>query len=358
MRFRNSAIFLVAFFVFSVFPVFAQENEAVVVDEVVAQINDGVLTLSQVNREIKEAVDAIVQQQGKTPEAARAEVEAKKAEFITNLIEEELIIQKGKELGVDKQVEADLNRKLLEQIKQFGLKNLEALYEEMRKVGVNPEDYKESLRRQIAKQLIIQSEVGSKVYYGLSSKEIKDYYEKNKAKFTTPETVTLSEIFLNFAGRDENQVREKAKQLVAQLRSGADFVKLATENSDRPEIAQTKGSVGEVSMDDIKRTSPKLEAPIKATKVGGVTDPIEVEGGIEIFRVDAREAASSESKFNENQVRSAITYERMPEAQKKFMSDLRKDAYIKISDSYRALITPVLYKDDKDGARAENKPNN
>lgn len=355
MRFRNSAIFLVAFFVFSVFPAFAQESEAVVVDEVVAQINDGVLTLSRINREIKEATDAIVQQQGKTPEAAKAEIESKKAEFIANLINEELILQKGKEMGVDKEVEARLNQRLIEQMKQFGLKNLEALYEEMRKVNVNPDDYKDSLRRDIAKQLILQSEVDGKVYYGLSSKEIKDYYEKNKAKFTTPEKVTLAEIFLNFAGRDENQVREKAKQLVAQLRSGADFDKLAVENSDRSEVAQTKGKLGEVSMEDIKRTNPKLEAPLKATKAGGYTDPIEVEGGIEIFRVEARQAASSESTFDENAVRSAITYEKMPEARKKYLSDLRKDAYIKISETYRALITPVLFKDD---ATAEVKKDN
>lgn len=347
VRFRNSAIFLVAILLFSAFSAKAQESEAVVVDEVVAQVNDGVLTLSRINREMQEVAEAIVQQQGKTPEAAKAEVEGRKAELIANLINEELLMQKGKELGVDKEVEAEVNRQLLGRMKEFNLKNLDALYEEMRKAGVDPQQYRESLGKNIAKDMILRSEVDGKIYYGLSSKEIKDYYEKNKAKFTKPEKVTLSEIFLNYAGRDEAQVKEKAKQLVAQLRSGADFGKLAVENSDRSDAQQTKGIVGEVTMTRLKETNPKLESPIKATQVGGVTDPIEVEGGLEIFRVDKREAASSEATFDEGEVRSALTYEKLADARKKYMDGLKKDAYIKISETYRATVTPLLNQDEK-----------
>lgn len=351
MRFKNSVSLLVAILMLSAFSVFAQESEAIVVDEVIAQVNDGVLTLSRVNREMKEAAAAVAVQQGKTPEAARAEVESRKAELIANLINEELILQKGKDLGMDKEVDSRLNQELLGKMKEVGLKNLDSLYEEMRKAGVNPEEYRDSRRRLIMKDLVLQGDSDSKVYYGIGSREIKDYYEKNKAKFTKPEKLTISEIFLNFAGRDEAQVREKAKQLVAQLRSGgADFGKLAAENSDRQDAAQNKGSVGQFTADEIKRTNEKFVAPLKATKVGGVTDPIEMEGGIEIFRVDAREEASNESTFDENAVRSAITYERLPEARRKYMSDLRKDAYIKIAESYRALITPILFKEDATAA--------
>ncbi len=63
----------------------------------------------------------------------------------------------------------------------------------------------------------MQREVDGKVYWSLSTKELRDYFEKNKAKFTKPETVTLSEIFLNLAGRDKATPMEKAKQIVAEL---------------------------------------------------------------------------------------------------------------------------------------------
>jgi hypothetical protein len=49
----------------------AQETETRVVDEVIAQVNDGVITLSQVNREVKSAVDSYVQEGKKRDEAQK-----------------------------------------------------------------------------------------------------------------------------------------------------------------------------------------------------------------------------------------------------------------------------------------------
>ena len=78
----------------------AQETETKVIDEVVAQVNDGVITLSSVTREIKEAVDSKVQEGMKRVDAQRL-VDEKRGELIANLINEELIIQKAKELGLE-----------------------------------------------------------------------------------------------------------------------------------------------------------------------------------------------------------------------------------------------------------------
>ena len=45
--------------------------------------------------------------------------------------------------------------------------------------------------------------------------------------------------------------------------------------------------------------------------------------------------------------RCSILQERFPEAQKKFFSTLRQDAYIKISDTYRPLVAPILYAEER-----------
>ena len=96
-------------------------------------------------------------------------------------------------------------------------------------------------REQIVRDIVFEREVDGKIYWGLGSKEIKDYFEKNKAKFTKPETYTLSEVFLGFAGRDEAEVRQKAKDIAAQLKGGADFEKIVMENSDNPGQGNNKG---------------------------------------------------------------------------------------------------------------------
>jgi hypothetical protein len=66
-----------------------------------------------------------------------------------------------------------------------------------------------------------------------------------------------------------------------------------------------------------------------------------------ILRVDARDQASQESVFDENAVRMAMLGEKLPDEQKKFMAKLRQDAYIKINDAYRPLVSPLLFADER-----------
>lgn len=358
MRFIRSAIFIIAVLVFPAFSTFAQENEAQVIDEVVAQVNDGVITLSQVKRETKNAIEGMVQQ-GKTPEAAKAELDAKQGELIANIINEELLLQKGKELGVENDVEAEVNRQFIAIMKEQGLKSLEALYDAMRKAGVNPDDVRENYRRKITKDMVLQNEVDRKVYLSFASSEIKKYYEEHKDKLIKPETVTLSEIFLNYAGRDQDAQKAKAYELVSKLRNGADFAQLAVENSDRPEVKTDKGKVnGTWTIEQIKGISEKFVEPIQKAKAGSVTDPIMMDDGIEIFRVDERKEANNE--FDENTVRGAMTYDKLPEARKKFFAELRKESFVKVAENYRALVMPFWEKENTaevtDGSTATKKP--
>ena len=69
-----AALFLIGAIVLSPPLASAQEGEPVVVDEVIAQVNDGVVTLSQLKREMKERVETL-KQNGMTGPQATAEVE-------------------------------------------------------------------------------------------------------------------------------------------------------------------------------------------------------------------------------------------------------------------------------------------
>jgi len=342
MKYFQSAIFIVALSVFSVFPAFAQETEAVVIDEVVAQINDGVLTLSRVRREMKEIIETMVQQ-GKTREAATTEINGKQGELIASLITEELLLQRAKEEGVDKSAESEINQRFVQMMKENNLKTIDALNTFIKAQGFNPEQIREDWRRQISKDLVLQQQVDQKEYWDPTTKQLRDYWEKNKEKFKKPEMVTLSTIFLNFAGRDEAAVREKAKKLVADIRNGAEFEKTVLENSDDPQVSQNKGKVGKFNVAEL---NDKISGPIKATKAGNVTEPIELDGGIQIIRVDERIEASDEAYFDEEAVRRALAVEKIPAARKKFMTELKRDSFIKISETYKASVLPHLEKEE------------
>ncbi len=134
MKYTRSAIFLIAVLFLTNISAFAQESEAKVVDEVVAQVNDGVITLSRIKREMKATADSYVAEGTKTPEQAKADVESRQGELIANIINEELLLQKGKELnGIEADVQAQVNQRFSGIMKQQNLKTLDSLYKEMEK---------------------------------------------------------------------------------------------------------------------------------------------------------------------------------------------------------------------------------
>lgn len=352
MKYFNHAIFTIAFIIFSSFTSFAQESQATVIDEVVAQVNDSVITLSQIKREEKTAVLSLVQE-GKTQEEAEKIVAEKKGDLIAGMINDQLIIQKGKDYGADSDVDARVNQQFLQKMKELKLTTLEQLYDAMRRSNVEPEQMRTFYRDQIMRDMVYEREVDGKIYWGLGSKEIKDYFEKNKSKFTKPESYTLSEVFIGFAGRDEAEVRAKAKKVVADLRAGADFEKVVAENSDNTEASQAKGKLGTFSTTQIKQIGEQFFTALQNVKTGGYAEPVEVVEGIHILRVDDHQNASSDSVFDEKTVRNALAYERIPDGRKKFMTQLRQEAYIKINDEYRPIVSPILYADDRKTEKAE-----
>jgi peptidyl-prolyl cis-trans isomerase SurA len=339
-------------FVLGVPAIMAQESEERVIDEVVAQVNEGVITLSRVKREMKNIVDSEVQQ-GKKREDAQKMINDKQGELIANLINEELLVQRAKELGIESDIDNSINQRFVEIMKENNVKTIEALYEQMRSQNVDPQDIREMWRKQAVRERVIQREVQSAEYWRPNATAVKEYYDKNKAKFTKPETVSISEMFLGFAGRDEAAVREKAKQLVAQLRSSGNWDALVKDNSDPGVVTQGAGKLEKMKIAELVDT---IKVPLKDVKIGAFTEPIEVKDlGVIILRVDAREAASSDSHFDESAVRQAMLAENFPAAQKKFFSTLREQAYIKISDTYRPLVAPILFAEERKDKTVSSK---
>ena len=322
---------------------FAQEGELQVVDEVIAQINDDVITLSMLKRETKERIEALKQAGGSEQEAI-AEVAKRQPELIATLVNEALLLQKGKELDLSNDVEAEVNRRMLDVAKEQGITSIEKLEAAMREGGVDPVATRQTLRTEIMKQFVIQQEVDRKIFFGWTMEELKKYFQEHQDKFRKPESVTLSEIFLSSAGKNEAEVKARALELVRQLRAGADFAKVASANSEREQngvrvAPETGGKVGTFEVPNLRT---EIADSVKSVAVGGISEPLRLGDGYQVFRVDGRTAASSSATFNENQVREAMTMERGTKGREEYLQGLRDEAYIKISDNYAAAVYPIL----------------
>lgn len=322
----------------------AQEGEPVVIDSVIAQVNGDVVMLSTLKREMKDAIDAF-KSQGVAEQKATEEVTRRQPELIASLVNELLLVQKGKELNLTEEVETEVNREMLRVMTSQGFKTIAEMEAAMLREGIDPATIRATLRTQYMKNAVLSREVDAKIYFGASQDELKKYYESHRDKFRKPEVVTLSEIFLSLAGKPEAEVRGRALQLLAQLRGGADFGTVAAANSERLDpsgnriATQNKGVVGTFPVPDLKA---EFVTAMKNVPVGGVTDLIRSDEGFQILRVDARTPASDPTSFDENKVREAITVERRDKERGEYLKNLRKDAYIKLAPDYQATVGPLL----------------
>ena len=336
--------------------VLAQEGEMSVVDEVVVQVNDDVITLSMLKRETKERIDALMQQ-GMSEKQALDEVTKHQPELIATLINEALLLQRGKELDMAADVEAEVNRRMLQIAQEQGIKTIEQLYTAMRESKLDPEEIRRTMRSEMMKQAVLQQEVDRRVYLGFSSAEIKKYFDTHPDKFRKPESVKLSEIYLSTAGKDEAAVKARVTELIAQLRAGADFGALAAANSEREKngqrsAPQDKGAVGEF---DIPSLREDLVAALKNVPVGGVTEPIKNPEGYQILRVDARTPGGNAPVFNDNRVREAMLMERQPKEREDYLQHLRNEAFIKVAEAHRAAVEPLLKLTPPAAAKSSDK---
>ena len=365
MRFKYFAAFAaVIVFAFSG-TAFAQEGEMQVIDEVIAQVNDEVITLSMLKRETQARIEAL-KQSGMNEQQANEQVTKKQAELIATLINEKLLLQKGKELDLATEIEAEVNRRMLQIAQEQGINSIEKLHIAMQQSGLNPEEVRRTMRAEMMKQAVFQQEVDRRVYLGFSPDEVKKYYDSHVDKFRKPESVKLSEIYLSTNGKDEASVKARALELIAQVRAGADFGAIAAANSEREKngqrtAPQDKGYVGEF---DVPQLREDLLATLKDVKAGGVTEPIRTPEGYQILRVDARTPGSATPTFNENRVREAMLMERQPKEREAYLQNLRNEAFIKVTETYRASVAPLLKittpaaakSDEKDDKKKSKKP--
>ncbi|HEY3581143.1 MAG TPA: peptidyl-prolyl cis-trans isomerase [Pyrinomonadaceae bacterium] len=338
---------------------FAQEGETQVVDEVVAQVNDDVITLSMLKKETQERIEAL-KQNGMTEQQARDEVNKHQAELIATLINEKLLLQKGKELDLANDIEAEVNRRMLQIAQEQGINSIEKLYQAMRESKLDPDEVRRTMRTEMMKQAVFQQEVDRKIYLGFSTDEVKKYYDAHQDKFRKPESIKLSEIYLSTNGKDEAAVKARIMELVTQIRAGADFAALAAANSEREKngtrtAPQDKGYVGEF---DVPSLREDLVGALKDVKVGGVTEPIRTPEGYQILRVDARTPGGDAPTFNDNRVREAMLGERQQKEREDYLQNLRNEAFIKVTDSYRASVEPLLKLKQSATAKAPEKSDN
>jgi peptidyl-prolyl cis-trans isomerase SurA len=315
-----------------------------VVEEIIARVNNQIITRSEFVRSREQLKQEVQQQDPANADKAFAE---KQRDVLRDLIDQQLLLQKGKDLGITGDTE--LIKRLDEMRKQMNLETMEELEKAAQAQGVSYEEFKQNLRNQIITQRVIGQEVGSKLSF--SKEEVQKFYDDHKAELLQPEQVRLSEILIApkaagtpGAGADPPQpppqanpevqltaAQAKAQELLEQIRKGADFAEVAKKYSDGPS-AKDGGDLNYFKRGTLAK---ELEDKVFTMNAGEVTDVIRTKQGFVILKVTEHQKAGVPSlKDVEPKIQDALYMEKLQPALRAYLTKLREEAYIDYKPGY------------------------
>jgi len=299
---------------------------ATVVEDVVAHVNDLIISRSDVER-----AEQALAEEDRQSNATPAEAAERQKNLLRDMIDKQLLLSRGKELGLN--ADAEVIRRLDEIRKSNHLDTMEDLEKAARQQGVSFEDFKASIRDSVITQMVVRDEVGRTLR--MTQGQEQAYYEAHKQDFMQPEQIKLSEILIPTTA-DANdaaiaQAQTKADGIEARLKAGGNFEELAKANSGGPTAAQG----GELGMYKRGTLGQVLEDQTFNLKAGEWTAPIRTKQGFVILKVTEHQVAGvAPLKDVEPQVQEAMYTEAMQPALRTYLTKLREDAYIDIRAGY------------------------
>jgi len=323
-----------------------------VVEEIVCRVNNQIITRTEYVRSRDQLKQEVLQQDPTNADRAFAE---RQKDVLRDLIDQQLLLQKGKDLGITGDTE--LIKRLDEMRKQMNLETMEELEKAAEAQGASYEDFKQNLRNQIITQRVISQEVGQ--HLALNKDDEKKFYELHRAEMEQPEQVRLSEILIAPKGlakasastgtsagsakpdtpavseADSQAALEAAKaqaqDLLDQIHKGAKFDDLAKKYSDGPSAKDG----GDLSYFKRGTLSKELEDQVFALKPGEVTEVIRTKQGYVILQATEHQMAGIPTlKEVEPRIQDALYMQKLQPALRVYLTTLREQAYIDYKPGY------------------------
>lgn len=245
--------------------------ERVVVEGILVRVNDRIVTVSDFAERIRVE---LAQMPSSPPEAELwAFVRAVLDEMVNELVLLERAAEKRLEIS-EEMVDNSINALREEN----NLLDDEAWETALASSGLSPEIIRERYRRNMLLQQAVQGEIRP---IEITEEEIRQIYESEISMYQVPAKFELEQVFLasDTSGGSGVALMGRARGIVERVREGADLKAEATLAG-----AQLQ-ELGAIPQNDCR---PELLAALDGVPDGGVADPLEVPGGVQIIRLVER----------------------------------------------------------------------
>jgi len=303
----------------------ASVARAKIVERIIARVNNEIITQHQYEEEQAKLREQLSQQYSGAE--LEAQVREQSKNLLRDLIDESLMVQKAKDLDIN--VETDVVKQLDEIRKKNNLATLEDLETAVEKEGLNYEDYKDQIRRNLLMREVMGREIGSRIQ--LSSADERKYYEAHKEEFKSPGMVRLGQILVSTEKRKPDEAEKRANEALAELKAGQRFAEVAKKYSDGAS-AEQGGDVGFMKEGTL---APEIAAVVGKLDVNDFSNPIQTKYGYIILKVLERYSPGI-PKFEEveQRVEEVLYEQQMAPRYRDYLTRLRKESYTFIAPGY------------------------
>ena len=321
LYFLWSFVFSIADFSFSV-----QAADAVVVDRIVAVVNDDLITLFDLNQSFQ-PYEENIKALGYTSERERETMFKLRTDLLSRLIERKLTDQVIKKNNLEAS-EQEINT-ALERIKEERSLTDEDLRAELAQQGLTLEEYRKNLKHQLLRNKLVNREIKSKIV--ITEDDISNYYNAHRENYAGEMKYHIWNIFIRpsqFADSSTQRLAlEKMEAVVTKLTQGQSFESLAVEEPDSP-MAPQGADLGLYRLDEL---SPQLQKAVKDMKAGDYSPILKTEMGYQIIYVQKIVETDSKSVAEvKSEIQETLYNEAVDNKFQTWLKDLRKRSHIKI----------------------------
>ena len=268
-------------------PATAAAPTTVEIDSIAVVVNDDVITRNELANRIKTVERRMKAQNVALPEKADLQ-----RQMLERMIVERAQMQLAKEMGV-RVDDLTLDRAIGRIAEQQKL-SVQDLRNQMEKEGTTFAAFREEIREEIIMQRLREHEVDAKVL--ISDAEVDSFLAAEQAAAREQVELNLAQIMVRIPDNSSPEQiaarRARAEEVMRQLRTGADFAKMAGTYSDAADAL--KG--GEIGWRSPERLPPLFTEQLAKLKPGQVTPIIKSTGAFHILKlVDKRSAAEAQA---------------------------------------------------------------
>jgi peptidyl-prolyl cis-trans isomerase SurA len=294
---------------------------AVLLDRVVATVNDEVITWSELMNlivfEEKEFLSGVAGTERKE------KIRELERPYLNNLIEMKLQIQDAQKMRLEVN-DSEIDGAINEIKNKFGLTD-EALMNSLEAEGLTITDYRKRLADQILLQKVVNIAVRNNIV--ISDKEIEKYYEDNRGKYHAGEKLKIRQIFFALP-EDASQkgiIEGKAHDLVQRINKGEDFANLASEFSEDAS-REFGGDLGYISRGIVLK---EIEDTAFDLHKGEISEPFWSSAGLHIIKLEDRIEGGGLDEVRDK-IKEVLFQRAFESKYRQWRTGLREKAYVEI----------------------------